>query len=152
MTFKSFWGQFGWMALPLDNVLGGWIYRGFALFTLAGVAGAVLAARSKSDADHLPVQMPRGRVVSIILLATLFLVTMQFLYYNFEFQQWQGRYLFPALIPIALTLVYGVDYWRARLLSRWGGLRPLTPLALTSLLALDIYLLFRVIVPGLSPG
>ena len=150
--FKSFWGQFGWMALPLDNVLGGWIYRGFALFTLAGVAGAVIAARSKSDAEHLPAQMPCGRVVSIILLATLFLVTMQFLYYNFEFQQWQGRYLFPALIPIAVFLVYGVDYWRARLLSRWGGLRPLTPLALTSLLALDIYLLFRVIVPGLSPG
>lgn len=151
-TFKSFWGQFGWMALPLDGVLGGWIYRGFALFTLAGVAGALLAARSKSDAGHQPAQMRRARNVSIILLATLSLVAMQFGYYNLEFQQWQGRYLFPALIPIAIILVYGVDYWRARLLSRWSGLRWLTPLALTSLLALDIYLLFRVIVPGLSPG
>ena len=150
-TFKSFWGQFGWMALPLDGVLGGWIYRGFALFTLAGVAGALLAARSKSDADHQPAQMRPARDVSIILLASLSLVAMQFLYYNLEFQQWQGRYLFPALIPIAVLLVYGVDYWRARLLSRWGGLRPLTPLALSSLFALDIYLLFRVIVPGLSP-
>ena len=151
-TFKSFWGQFGWMALPLDSVLGGWLYRGFALFTLAGVAGALLAARSKSDADHPPAQMPGDRVVSIILLAALSLVALQFLYYNLEFQQWQGRYLFPALIPIALTLVYGVDYLRARLLSRWDGLSWLTPLALASLLALDIYLLFRVIVPGLSPG
>lgn len=150
-TFKSFWGQFGWMALPLDGVLGGWIYRGFALFTLTGVAGALLAARSQSHAGHEPAQMRRAREVSVILLATLSLVAMQFIYYNFEFQQWQGRYLFPALLPIAVFLVYGVDYWRARLLSRWSGLRWLAPLGLTSLLALDIYLLFRVIVPGLSP-
>ena len=88
--------------------------------------------------------------LSALLLTTLLLVALQFLYYNIEFQQWQGRYLFPALIPIALTLVYGLDHWRARRLSRWESLHWLTPLALASLLALDIYLLFRVVVPGLS--
>ena len=46
VTFKSFWGQFGWMALPLDGVLGGWIYRAFAFMTLGGAAGALLQARS----------------------------------------------------------------------------------------------------------
>lgn len=146
-TFKSFWGQFGWMALPLDSVLGGWIYRGFALLSLAGVAGALLAGRIAQE----PARTPGDRDHFIILLTTLLLVAIQFLYYNIEFQQWQGRYLFPALTPIALTLVYGLDFWRARLLSRWEGLRWLSPLALTSLFALDIYLLFRVIVPGLSP-
>ena len=41
----------------------------------------------------------------------------------------------------------------ARACFRAGNdLRWLTPLALASLVALDIYLLFRVIVPGLSPG
>jgi len=150
-TFKSFWGQFGWMALPLDGVLGGWIYRGFALLVLAGVAGAILARRLGLAREQGPARQPIARPACIILLTTVLLVVLQFLYYNIEFQQWQGRYLFPALVPIALTLVYGLDYWRARLLSRWEALRWLTPLALTSLVALDIYLLFRVIVPGLSP-
>ena len=150
-TFKSFWGQFGWMALPLDGVLGGWIYRGFALLTLAGLTGALLAFVRRRLPDPPAALSPIPRPVLAVLLTTLLLVVAQFLYYNIEFQQWQGRYLYPALIPIALTIVHGVEYWRARLLSRWGWLRWLTPLALTSLFALDIYLLFRVIVPGLSP-
>ena len=150
-TFKSFWGQFGWMALPLDSVLGGWIYRGFTLLTLAGLTGAVLAARRRFI-GHPNDAGPRISADAIILLsATMSLVALQFIYYNIEFQQWQGRYLFPALIPVAFMLVYGIDRWRARLLSRWEQLRWLTPLAMTSLVALDIYLLFWVIVPGLSP-
>ncbi len=150
-TFKSFWGQFGWMALPLDKVLGGWIYRGFALLTLAGLSGFVFAARPWSVGDRDATRPPMSADAIIVLLATMLLVALQFTYYNIEFQQWQGRYLFPALIPIAFLLVYGLDHWRARLLSRWEALRWLTPLGMVSLVALDIYLLFRVIVPGLSP-
>ncbi|MCY3866469.1 MAG: DUF2142 domain-containing protein [Chloroflexi bacterium] len=151
-AFKSFWGQFGWMALPLDGVLGGWIYRGFALLTLAGLTGALHSLRPRRRPDPPAARSPISRPVFLVLLTTLLLVLAQFLYYNLEFQQWQGRYLYPALIPIALTIVYGVEYWRARLLTRWEWLRWLAPLALTSLFALDIYLLFRVIAPGLSPG
>ena len=151
-TFKSFWGQFGWMALPLDGVFGGWIYRACTLFSLAGLSGFMLAIWSQraargEDSPSRSIALP----IWIILLATLLLVTLQFLYYNIEFQQWQGRYLFPALIPIAFMLVYGVDYWREKLLSRWEIFRWLVPLGMVCLLAMDIYLLFRVIVPGLSP-
>ncbi len=140
-TYKSFWGQFGWMALPLDTALGGWIYRGFGLLLLAGLSGALLASR-------------RGEIAAaswVLLLATVLIVLLQFAYYNIEFQQWQGRYLFPALIPIAFLLAYGVDHWRARLPQNRGWTRWLTPLGMMGLFALDIYLLFRVIVPGLSP-
>ncbi|MCY3797638.1 MAG: DUF2142 domain-containing protein [Chloroflexi bacterium] len=150
-TFKSFWGQFGWMALPLDKVLGGWLYRGFALLTLVGITGAILAARPWSVGDRDATRPPMSADAIIVLLAAMLLVALQFIYYNIEFQQWQGRYLFPALIPIAFLLVYGIDHWRARLLSRWEALPWLTPLGMISLVALDIYLLFRVIVPGLSP-
>ena len=139
------------MALPLDGVLGGWIYRGFALLTLAGrwrAAGASSTSLRRS-ARGLVAHSPHPSIAVIADDPAPGLA--QFLYYNIEFQQWQGRYLYPALIPIAVILFYGVDYWRARLLSRWEWLRWLTPLALTSLFALDIYLLFRVIVPGLSP-
>lgn len=150
-TFRSFWGQFGWMALPLDSILGGWIYRGFALLTPVGLTGLIFAARRRfiGDPDAAGTRMSADAI--IVLSATMLMVALQFIYYNIEFQQWQGRYLFPALIPVAFLLVYGLDQWRARLLSRWVGLRWLTPLAMTSLVALDIYLLFRVIVPGLSP-
>ncbi len=144
VTFRSFWGQFGWMALPLDQVLGGWIYLGFGLFSAAGLAGLALMARRC---------LPTGPRLDfmLILLVALALVLLQFGYYNLEFLQWQGRYLFPALLPISVGLVCGVDAWRARFLSRWPPARWLMVLALACLFALDIYLLVRVIVPGLAP-
>ncbi len=142
VSFKSFWGQFGWMALPLDSVLDGWLYRGFAIFALAGMAGALLAARSRDIVTE----------IWLVLLGLTLLVGLQYLYYNLEFLQWQGRYLFPALIPIAWMLVYGIDYWRGRLFGRWGWARWLPVIVLLCLMALDLYLLFWVIVPGLSPG
>lgn len=178
VTFKSFWGQFGWMALPLDSVLGGWIYRGFALLTLAGLTGSLLSAHSSSASEdgrstgaktpgHRPQNNKPSRgmgdavyygrdaierqQISIIFAATVLIVFLAFFYYNLEFLQWQGRYLFPALIPIALSLVGGIDAWRAIIFARWDQSRWLTSLAMICLFALDIYLLFRVIVPGLSP-
>ena len=150
-TFNSFWGQFGWMALPLDGVLGGWIYRGFALLTLAGLSGVLVYSRRSSSENRDETHSRMSADAIIVLLAAMLLVALQFIYYNIEFQQWQGRYLFPALIPIAFLLVCGLDFWRARLLSRWETLRLLTPLSLMSLFALDVYLLFWVIAPGLSP-
>ena len=149
VTFKSFWGQFGWMALPLDSVLGGWIYRGFALLTLAGLSGSLIAVHSSLAATDS--ERAKRRQIGIIFAAAIFIVLAAFLYYNIEFVQWQGRYLFPALIPIALMLIVGVDFWRVTLLARWQSSRWLTVLAMMCLFALDLYLLFRVIVPGLSP-
>ena len=142
VTFKSFWGQFGWMALPLDNVLGGWVYRGFALLTLAGLSGLPLAARTGPRLKQ--------RRILIIFAATMLIVLLAFFYYNLEFLQWQGRYLFPALIPIALCLVTGLEAWRGRIFTRWEQSRWLTVFAMMCLFALDIYLLLRVIAPGLA--
>ncbi|MCY4018275.1 MAG: DUF2142 domain-containing protein [Chloroflexi bacterium] len=149
VSFKSFWGQFGWMALPLDSVLGGWIYRGFALLTLAGLSGSLLAARTSPASENS--DMIARRHIRIIFTAAILIVLLAFFYYNLEFLQWQGRYLFPALIPIALSLVAGIDAWRARIFARWDSSRWLTSAALMCLFPLDIYLLFRVIAPGLSP-
>ena len=148
VTFKSFWGQFGWMALPLDSVLGGWIYRGFALLTLAGLSGSLLAAYSSPSFKNSG--MTESRHIGIVFAAAVLIALLAFLYYNVEFLQWQGRYLFPALIPIALSLTVGVDVWRGRVFPRGEPSRWLTSLAMMCLFALDIYLLFRVIVPGLS--
>ena len=147
VSFNSFWGQFGWMALPLDGVLGGWIYRGFALLTLAGLSGVILSrlANRPNEAERAQIQ------IGIVFAAALILVLLAYLYYNLEFLQWQGRYLFAGLIPLAAALVYGLDFWRRLVFSRWDGSRWLTALALMSLFALDLYLLFAVIAPNLSP-
>ena len=149
VTFNSFWGQFGWMALPLDGLFGGWIYRGFALLTFVGLSGAILYGSARqSDADHSAQVRTQ---IGFIFLATLVLVALAYLYYNIEYLQWQGRYLFAGLIPLAWLLVYGLDFWRGQMLSRRESSRWLTALALMSLFMLDMYLLFEVIVPHLSP-
>lgn len=132
---KSSFGQFGWMALPLDSVLGGWLYRGYGMLLLLGVAGAWRGMKRIT------------RPARIILLGAVMLVALQTLYYNLEFVQWQGRYLFPALIPLSLIVVYGANHW----LQRWAWARWLLTLGLVCLAVVDVYLLFRVIVPGLSP-
>ena len=133
--FVSSFGQFGWMALPVDGVLGGLPILLYGLLPLAGVAGAWRVARQiKSTAR-------------VVLLAVIALVALQTLFYNIEFVQWQGRYFFPALVPAAILIVCGASYWlRRREWARW-----LLPLGLAGLAVLDVYLLFRVIAPGLSP-
>ena len=145
VTFKSFVGQFGWMALPLDAALGGWIYRGFALLMILGVSGLLLPP---NPADGERVDARTDRSIALLFGAAVIMVALAHVVYNLEFVQWQGRYLFPALIPIAIGLVVGLDKWRARFLA--GG-RWLVPLGLLGLLPLDLYLLLRVIGPGLSP-
>lgn len=152
VTFNSFWGQFGWMAVPLDNVLGGWIYRGFALLMLVGASGLIMARLPRqSQADtHDKDHRTQFNVWGMLTL-TLILAVLAYLYYNSEFLQWQGRYMFPGLIPFALLLIYGLDAWRNRLFARWEHSHWLTVLLLLALLPLDVYLLLQVIVPHLSP-
>jgi 4-amino-4-deoxy-L-arabinose transferase-like glycosyltransferase len=154
-TFNSFWGQFGWMAVPMPE----WIYRIVQVFLVIVVSGLALGLRrtSRSPTDDTMTQ----RSAWIILLVTLALALAAFVYYNTEFLQHQGRYLFPGLIPFALLMAFGLDGWMKiveSLLTRHRGelaVRPyllwLTALAFLPLAALDVYLLWRVIVPGLSP-
>ncbi len=152
VTFNSFWGQFGWMAVPLDNVLGGWIYRGFAILMLVGASGLVIARLPrKSEATANPEARRTQLNMWVVLTVMIILAVLAYLYYNSEFLQFQGRYMFAGLIPFALVIMYGVDAWRDRLLSRWEMTQWLTPLAMMGLAVVDVYLLFVVIVPNLSP-
>ena len=136
VTFTSFWGQFGWMALPLQGTL---LLPPLAL-SLTGVSGLLLARRESGERGQ--------RLLWQALWLVIVLTTLAFLYYNLEFVQWQGRYLYPALLPLALLLARGLDAWRERLLPRrlpWLALAPVLALA-----PFDLYLLLRVIRPFLS--
>ena len=139
-TFQSFWGQFGWMTIPLNDKF----YLGFLAFTiLSAVFFMLWWQRSQSAKTQTPAQNK-----ALTLMACLALMTvLAFAWYNLQFEQHQGRYLYPALIPIATAISLGWHFALRRFarLNRWAWL------GLTLVLAvLDVYLLLRVILPQMK--
>ena len=55
-----------------------------------------------------------------LLLATLGAAVVGYIAYNLTFEQPQGRYLFTALVPIAMLLVLGWAGWLPRRAQAWG--------------------------------
>jgi 4-amino-4-deoxy-L-arabinose transferase-like glycosyltransferase len=105
-SFHSFWGQFGWMGVLLDTR----IYQGLAILTaLAAIAFFIWAARTwRGRATRPRWQWAAGG----LLVASGMLTVAAYLWYNTQFVQHQGRYLFTALIPIGLAVALG---WREAL-------------------------------------
>jgi 4-amino-4-deoxy-L-arabinose transferase-like glycosyltransferase len=156
-TYRSFWGQFGWMSTPMPD-------REYVLLGLLSVVALIgwlwwMVTRRKR---------PEAGSYSGVLLSLLFVLTVGgYLYYNVTFVQHQGRYLFPALIPIGLA--FAIGWWQvldkiknliARLLSRstrdWSPWLDQAQLIIFALIfiylaRLDLVALQRYIVPYLSP-
>ncbi|MFN3705608.1 MAG: DUF2142 domain-containing protein [Thermoflexales bacterium] len=134
-TFQSFWGQFGWMSVPLDER---WY---LALLALTLTTGALFLAWWWREGRALhPAQQRVLRWLSVLVAMTV----LAFGWYNLQFVQHQGRYLYPALIPFALAASLG---WTHRL-GCWE--RHSWWVALLAFGALDLYLLWRVILPAMS--
>ncbi|MBC8099965.1 MAG: hypothetical protein H7Y11_11030, partial [Armatimonadetes bacterium] len=144
ITFYSFWGMFGWQALPLVGATVGWVYPAVGVLVVVAVLGwGITLARREND--------PANRGAWLVLGLTVVLAVAQYVYYNTAFVQFQGRYLFVALIPFSLWLNLGLDAWRRMLLGRWAWSRWVLPLAWLLLAIFDVWLLWRVIVPNLTP-
>jgi hypothetical protein len=97
-TFRSFWAQFGWMAVPIDSR----IYLALILLSGAAALGFVVwlvGTRRETG---------RASPVSVLLVSSGLLTLATYLGYNLGFYQAQGRYLFPALIPIGLAWSLGL--------------------------------------------
>ncbi|MGQ9683067.1 MAG: phospholipid carrier-dependent glycosyltransferase [Anaerolineae bacterium] len=109
-TFYSFWGQFGWMGVPLPD----------RLYTLLAAGCGLCALGLAADACHIASRWGRltreAQVSWCVILGWLLLTAASYLWYNLSFKQHQGRYLFPALPAIALLLAVG--WWRAMRRSR----------------------------------
>ncbi|MCS6847866.1 MAG: glycosyltransferase family 39 protein [Anaerolineae bacterium] len=159
-TFQSFWGQFGWMSIPLDRR----IYLALLAFTLVSAAlflawwvhgravrrrlSGRTQARAGEDLYSPYLLLAAQQSRALTLLACLALFTMlAYAWYNLQFVQHQGRYLYPALIPIAtaFALGWGFLFSRREAIGRWLWLFLMLGLA-----ALDAYLLFRVILPQMN--
>jgi 4-amino-4-deoxy-L-arabinose transferase-like glycosyltransferase len=145
-TFRSFWGQFGWMGVVLDTR----VY--FALLLLAGTALGGLILRA--------IRSRRLTPAIVLLGASVLLTLLVYGWYNTRFLQHQGRYLFTALIPIAIFFSLG---WEGALgpgagrvlaallsafgfgLAAWGAIAgaglPKWPLALTAAFAAGLLIL-----------
>ncbi len=111
ILFASFWGQFGWMSLPL---VGGSPWEGaLVLICLGGLLGTVgWLALGRGAAWQR-----RAIVLLLLLVAAETLFPLLYAYTQPRSQAiQQGRYCFPALAPIGLLLVLG---WRTLLPARW---------------------------------
>jgi hypothetical protein len=159
-TFRSFWGQFGWMSTPMPDreylILGA-----VSVIALIGWLGWLVQGM-RDEGGMMKRPSPQA-----IILILLFVLTMGgYLYYNLTFVQHQGRYLFPALIPIGLA--FAIGWWwiletiktgAARMLARstrdwtpWLDQAQLIAFALifVYLARLDLIALQRYIIPNLS--
>ncbi len=105
-SFRSFWGQFGWMGVLLDTRL----YHVLAILSALALAGFGLwgAGMWRRRARCELWQRASGGLLALSALLSL----VGYFWYNAQFLQHQARYLFPALVPISLSVALG---WREAL-------------------------------------
>lgn len=163
-TFQSFWGQFGWMTIPLSAreylVLLAFTVLSAGLFVVWWWHGRLVRRRLRDPmhthvgaslySPYLMLTAEQSRALTMLAALALFTV-LAYLWYNLQFVQHQGRYLYPALIPIATAFALGWGFALSRFavrdeaIGRWAWL-----VLLIALAAFDVYLLFRVILPQMS--
>jgi 4-amino-4-deoxy-L-arabinose transferase-like glycosyltransferase len=130
ISFHSFWAQFGWMGIVAPERL----YWAWGVLALAAVPGLTSHWKRLCEPPWL------------LLVATLMAASLAYVAYNLAFEQFQGRYLFTALAPIAVLLVGGWSAWLPRRVQTWG-----VALIVTVLMGLNAFALTRVLVPGFAP-
>ncbi|HET7090207.1 MAG TPA: DUF2142 domain-containing protein [Anaerolineae bacterium] len=133
-TFHSFWGQFGWMGVPMPE----WVYLGLGVLSLIALAGWLLPVRPRRPVSH----------AAILLTLLVFFTFAAYIWYNLTFVQHQGRYLFPALIPLGLGFSIGIACW-TRVLPRPIGILVYVGV-FAGLAALCVLALYRFVIPALS--
>ena len=114
-TFRSFWAQFGWMGVVVDQR----IYQALALLCLLLAAGLVqFVLRLWRGLIQLSPSLKR---VLVLLLLSTGLTVLTYLGYNLKFVQHQGRYLFPALGPLAVASALSLQELLQRRMARLLG-------------------------------
>ncbi|MDO8671948.1 MAG: hypothetical protein Q7O66_11035, partial [Dehalococcoidia bacterium] len=141
-TFQSFWAQFGWMGVLADERT----YTLLGVLTSIGLAGMGLFLVRMIRHPSSEGSLSAAQSTCLLLMgATFALVLGVLVFYNFRFVQAQGRYLFPALIPIALFFTLGL---REIVAPRYAPV--LFAVLYIALLALDYVCLTRFILPQLT--
>lgn len=148
---ESFWGRFGWMSVYAPN----WwsvLTAVLVLIATVGVAWRLVVAKSE---DRRALLVCYGLLVVLPALALVWTLSFAL---TAGLVAWQGRFLFPAIAPIAVLLAAGMG---AKGNGRWAmgdGQKPGPPrmsLLVTSIASLvsfaaAIYLPLATIAPSYS--
>ena len=141
-TFHSFWGQFGWMAIPMPTN----VYRLLLVFSLGVISGFGVFLWRRNWQQQL--NHNQGDVF-VVFVAVIALVTAAHVLYNMDFVQFQGRYLYPMLIPLALIVAVGLYGWTALVEGYAPALAWLPVTAMIGFAVFAWYALDTYIVPNL---
>lgn len=111
-AWASFWGYFGWLSRPFPF----WLYGLAAIASLAAAWGIFLLLMQVLRRYRHHELHPRDRLFLWASLALTLLLLQVSLPMAGQAWQPQGRYFFPALLPIAILLFLG---WETALPRRW---------------------------------
>ncbi|NJN83278.1 MAG: phospholipid carrier-dependent glycosyltransferase [Caldilineaceae bacterium] len=129
LTFRSFWGAFGWLGLFLDQR----IYTAFLLFTSVLFMGLLwsvvrlISGEPDTDMNHFQIS------VLILFGVVVAAVFAGYIWYNAKFVQHQGRYFFWGLLPIGAFVALA---WREVLHPMQGIITGLLAAVLAGSLAI----------------
>ena len=104
LTFASFWGVFGHM----NNFMPTWVYLGLLAATAAVKIGWFTGVRHLAE-----------RRILLLYVAVLILVVLGFIRFNTQFFQAQGRYLYPAILPLSLGWALGMKSLLPKRMHSW---------------------------------
>ena len=109
-TFHSFWGQFGWMAVPMNQrvYLPLWAISAMATLGVLFASLRLWRIRRRGQWEDSPITWEEMQMLSPLALSLALTIGL-FLWYNRQFVQFQGRYLFPAIAPLGLAFVIGLS-------------------------------------------
>jgi 4-amino-4-deoxy-L-arabinose transferase-like glycosyltransferase len=136
--FRSFWGQFGWMGVLMDER----VYLLLGLLTLGVGLGLSLWLSPWGGWAELTARERAGFGLAALLVLGVLLGTVG---YNLTYLQPQGRYLFPAMAGIASLAAVGL-----RELIAPRHRRAVYLLAGLGMAGLDVLALYRFVVPALA--
>ncbi|MCP4165604.1 MAG: DUF2142 domain-containing protein [Chloroflexi bacterium] len=105
-TWASFWGYFGWLTRPFPW----WVYTILLLATLLAGWGILNLGFDALRRRRLSATISTDRLLFLSGLAIGLILVQAWLPMLGQDWQPQGRYLFPALLPIAILLWWGWDH------------------------------------------
>ncbi len=129
LTFRSFWGVFGWMGVAMDEriYVAALFFTGVIFLGLLWASIRLISGPPDTDMDDFQT------TVIVILALLLVAVLLSFVWYNLKFVQHQGRYFFWGMLAIGTVVALG---WREVLHPLQGAITGLMAAVLAGSLLL----------------
>jgi len=150
-------GVFGWFNLRAPQWVY-WVWLAVVVLAILGGLSCVMLARRNKDKGkgrtrvRPPLPLRADWFLAVLLAAWPLLVYAGLVTFMMQTEAAQGRLLFPAALPVALGLAWGLRGWGS-CMPRWLGSinRRLAPLVALAALATTVYCLLLVIRPAYQP-